>query len=135
MELHLNIIGCLMISLALLHIIFPRYFNWKNDLKNLVLINRQMMYVHTFFIALIILLTGVLCLTSAEELVQTKLGNKMALGLFIFWVLRLAMQFFGYSAQLWKGKMFETFVHVVFSFLWLYISAVFFAIYWSGRLL
>lgn len=133
MELHLNIIGYLLALLALLHLSFPRYFNWKSDLNNLVLINRQMMYVHTFFIALAVLLTGVLCITSAPELVQTKLGNKLAFGLFIFWSLRLITQFVGYSAQLWKGKRFETFVHVAFSFLCLYVSAVFFITYWSSR--
>jgi len=133
MELHLKIIGTLLIALALVHVIFPRYFDWKNDLKPLSLINRQMMLVHTLFLALTVLLMGILCLTGATEITGTKLGNNIALGFFIFWLLRLIIQFFGYSAELWRGKRFETFVHVLFSLFWTYMCIVFFMVYWQGR--
>lgn len=125
MELHLKVIGVLLVVLALVHVIFPRYFDWKTQLGGLSLINRQMMYVHTFFIALVVLLMGVLCVTSADELVNTPLGQKVCIGLFVFWFARLIIQFFGYSSELWKGKPFETTVHVVFTILWVYLSAVF----------
>lgn len=131
MELHLNVIGIMLIALALLHVIFPRYFDWKIQLSGLSLINRQMMYVHTFFIALVVLLMGVLCLTSATEIVGTPLGRKIALGLAIFWLARLVIQFFGYSSELWKGKPFESTVHVVFTFLWVYLSGVFLWVWWG----
>jgi len=130
MELHLNIVGYLLIVFSLVHYIFPGYFNWKKDLSQLSLINRQMMYVHTFFIALTILLMGVLCLTSSKELLETALGRKIALGFCIFWFIRLLIQFLGYSTKLWKGKSFETMIHILFSFCWIYLSAVFFLIYW-----
>ncbi|MGK9118066.1 hypothetical protein [Olivibacter jilunii] len=125
MELQVKIIGILMIMLALIHVFFPSYFNWKEELKLLTLINRQMMIVHTFFIALMLLLLGLLCLTSAEDLTQTKLGKTISLGLGLFWGMRLFFQFFIYSSKLWKGKKFETTVHVVFLFLWTYLSVVF----------
>lgn len=125
MELHLKIIGIILMVLAVVHVIFPRYFEWKIQLSGLSLINRQMMYVHTFFIALVVLLMGILCITSATELVETPLGHKVSLGLAIFWIARLLIQFFGYSAELWKGKAFETIVHIVFTVLWLYLSGVF----------
>ena len=97
----------MLVVLALVHVIFPRYFDWKIQLGGLSLINRQMMYVHTFFIALVVLLMGVLCVTSASELVNTPLGQKVCTGLFVFWFARLIIQFFGYSSELWKGKPFE----------------------------
>lgn len=125
MELHLQIIGVVLIVLALIHIVFPRYFNWKMELSTLSIINRQLMYVHAFFIALIVLLMGLLCLTSANELVHTNFGKRVSLGLAIFWIARLCIQFFGYSSKTWKGKKIETFVHIVFSMLWIYISTVF----------
>ena len=131
MELHLKIIGLILVVLALVHVIFPRYFNWSNELKNLSLINRQVMYVHTFFIGLTVLLMGILSLTSASELVETNLGKKICLGFGIFWFCRLLIQFFGYSAQLWKGKIFETIVHIIFSILWTYFTVVFLWIYWK----
>jgi hypothetical protein len=122
---HLHIIGILLVLLALLHIGFPRYFQWRRELAPLNLINRQMMQVHALFIAVAVLLMGLLCLTSAAELVGTPFGRRVALGLGIFWALRLAVQLFGYSGKLWKGKRLETGVHVLFTLLWCYMSAVF----------
>ena len=86
MELHLKIAGALMILLALVHVIFPKYFDWENELKPLSLINRQLMYVHTFFVAFFLLLMGALCLYSSHEIVETGLGKIVALGFGIFLV-------------------------------------------------
>ncbi len=129
MELHLKIVGVLLVLLALLHIVFPAYFKWKIELSHVSPINRQMMYVHTFFIALMVFLIGVLCFTSASELATTNLGKKISLGLSLFWLIRLFIQFFGYSSFLWKGKMFETIIHVLLSILWAYFSGVFLLTY------
>ena len=128
MHFHLNIIGILLIALALIHAVFPKYFNWESELCSLSLINRQMITVHTFFIALTIFLMGILCLTSSNELIETGLGKKISLGLGLFWTIRLVIQFFGYSSKLWKGKSFETAVHILFIFLWAYLSFIFWAV-------
>ena len=128
MILHLKIIGLLLVVLACIHAIFPRYFDWKNDLAPLNLINRQMMYVHTFFVAFVVFLMGVLCWTSPEDLVQTALGKKICFGFGVFWFARLVIQFFGYSTELWRGRTFETVIHVVFGVLWTYLSLVFFGV-------
>jgi len=61
MELQIKIIGALLVVLAFIHIIFPKYFDWENDLKTLSLINKQIIQVHTFFIALTVLFMGLLC--------------------------------------------------------------------------
>ena len=128
MELHLKNIGVLLIILAIVHGVFPRHFNWQKELSSLSLVNKQMMYVHTFFIALVVLLMGVLCLTSSGELIETNLGKRLCFGLGVFWAVRLLIQFFGYSSALWKGKTFETTVHILFSFLWTYLSIIFLTI-------
>ena len=101
MLLHLNIIGALLIGLALLHTIFPRYFRWQTTTAALERVTREILYVHTFFIALTVLLMGLLCLCSGELLLTTPLGQRICLGLAIFWSIRLLFQFFGYSAELW----------------------------------
>jgi hypothetical protein len=129
MNLHLKIIGWLLVILALLHFTFPKYFKWKQELSGLSLINRQLMYIHALFIALIIFLIGLLCITSANELVNTNLGREVSLGLGIFWAARLWVQFFGYSSKVWRGKRFETAIHVVFSIFWTYLSSVFIMVY------
>lgn len=125
MEIHLKIIGILLMVLAAIHIFFPKYFNWKEELKPLSLINRQMMTVHTFFISLTVFLMGLLCLTSATDLIQTKLGKTISLGLGIFWAVRLFFQLFVYSSKLWKGKKLETAIHILFSLIWVYLTIIF----------
>jgi len=129
MEFQIKIIGILLIILALVHASFPKQFNWKQELGSLTTINRQLMYAHTFFIALVLLLIGLLCLTSANELIHTSFGKRICLGLAIFWAIRLFVQFFGYSSKIWEGKLFETIVHILFSVFWTYLSVVFFMIY------
>ena len=129
MELHYKIIGIILIALASVHIYFPKYFKWEKELKSLSLINQQIMKVHTFFIALVVFLIGLLCLTSSNELINTELGKKVSLGFGIFWSFRLAIQFFGYSSKLWKGKKMETVIHIVFSILWAYFSYIFLRVY------
>lgn len=129
MELHLKIIGILLIILASIHVIFPRYFSWKQELSVLSIMNRQMMYVHSFFIALVVFLMGLLCLTSASELIGTSLGRRVSFGFGIFWFIRLIVQFFGYSSKIWRGKRFETLIHILFSIFWIYLSIIFILVY------
>src|SRR4029079_5620512 len=108
MELHLKLIGVLMMALGIIHAGFPNYFNWKQELNSLSIMNRQMMYVHSAFIGFVVFLMGLLCLTSWNELLNTVLGKRICLGLGVFWVMRLCVQFFGYPSKVWRGKKFET---------------------------
>ncbi len=126
MEVHIENIGWLLMTLACSHAVFPRYFKWKTELAHLSLMNRQMMGIHTLFIAITVFLMGLLCVTSASDLVKTELGRRICFGLGLFWVLRLIIQFFGYSSKLWKGSTWKTTVHIVFTLLWIYLSTVFF---------
>ncbi len=132
MSIHLQIIGALFMLLALIHVGFPRYFQWKQQLASLSLINRQMMQVHTFFIAFVVFLIGLLCFSSAEELIATPLGRRICLGLGVFWSIRALVQWFVYSTELWRGRRFETGVHVVFSALWMYCAVVFISSAFAG---
>lgn len=130
MKLWLEINGLLLVVLAVLHSVFPRYFRWKDELRSASLLTRQILHVHTFFIALTVGLMGLLCLTSTTDLLATSLGRKVCLGLFVFWLCRLVIQFFGYSPELWRGKRFETLVHVAFSLLWLNLTFCFACATW-----
>ena len=131
MELLLRLTGFILMTLGLFHVFFPKYFKWKEEFSKVSTINRQMMYVHSFFIAFVVVLIGLLCVTSATDLLKTPLGKKISLGISIFWITRLFIQFFGYSTSLWKGKTFETGIHILFSILWTGLSAVFILTYLS----
>ena len=125
MEIHVKIVGSLLIALSLMHIVIPKYFKWEQELTSLSLITKQILYVHTFFIAFILLLTGLLCLSYSHELLHDPFGRVICLGFFGFWLTRLIFQFLVYSPKVWRGKRFETVMHVMFSGLWLYFSGVF----------
>ena len=131
MHIHLQITGSLMMILALLHASFPKYFKWKQELNSLSTINREMMYVHTLFIAITVFLMGYLCMTSATELLNTTLGKRISLAIGFFWMLRLYVQFFGYSSNLWKGKAMETAIHILFSIIWTYFTVIFILVYFG----
>ncbi len=124
-EFHLQVAGIMQLLLGAVHVFFPRYFNWKLELSRISLINRQMMVIHSFFIGFVVALMGLLCLTTAHDLVTTKLGRRILLGMGVFWAVRLLIQFFGYSPELWRRKRFETGVHILFSLLWIYFVVVF----------
>ncbi len=125
MEPYIKIAGIIQIILGLVHITFPKKFNWKSELSGLSLINRQMMVVHTFFIALTVFLFGVLNLFYSAELALEPFGRVISLGIAFFWIVRLFFQFFVYSKDLWKGKRFETMMHIIFAVTWIYLSAVY----------
>lgn len=131
MQVHLKIAGIILIVLGIIHIVFPKRFDWKNELVPLSLINRQMMVVHTFFIALTVFMMGVLSLFYSSELVNNPFGKVISLGLGIFWLVRLVFQFFVYSKDLWKGKRFETVMHIIFSLTWIYLAAVYLINYFN----
>ncbi len=126
MEIYLKIAGIILIILGIVHIAFPRRFSWKKELAGLSLINKQMMVVHTFFIALTVFMMGVLSLFYSSELISTPFGRVISLGLAIFWFIRLVFQFFVYSKELWKGKTFETIMHIIFALIWIYLTVVYY---------
>jgi hypothetical protein len=129
MELLLKIVGWSFIILASVKPIFPRYFNWSKELQSHSLINKQILQVHTFFIALAVTLMDLLFITSGHELCTINLGKKITFGLSFFWCCRFVIQFVGYSSTLWRGKLFDTLIHVALSIFWLYVTLVFGIVY------
>jgi hypothetical protein len=125
-ELHLKIVGALLILLALAHLTFAKRFNWKTETERMSLLNRQIFYVHCFFISLVLVFMGALSLFSTRLLLQPGELNKLVLiALIVFWSARLFIQFFVYDARLWKDNRFNTAMHVLFSAFWAYCVATF----------
>jgi hypothetical protein len=125
MNIHLKIIGLALMFLGLVHVIFPKYFNWKIELRGLNTLHRQMFKIHTFFIALTVFLLGLMSFSLSNDLITTDLGQNICLGIGCFWTIRGVLQFIGYSPTIWKGKLFETIVHILFSGFCIYLSVVY----------
>jgi hypothetical protein len=128
----LRVAGALLLVLAASHALFPKRLGWNEDLARLTPLNRQVFLVHTFFIVLVVSMMGVLSLAFAELLVApSPLARFVLAGLTLFWAVRLFVQWFVYDASLWRGDRFNTMVHVVFSILWTYLTAVYGAALWT----
>jgi hypothetical protein len=121
LRVHLQIAGGLLLLLSAAHGGFSRYFGWKQELGRLSPLTRQMFLVHTFFIALVVALLGGLSLFCTDALLTPgPLSRAVLAGIFVFWLLRLAFQWFVYSSTIWRGRRFYTFMHCVFSVFWIY---------------
>lgn len=124
--LHIKIAGALQLLLAFSHIFFPRRFGWKEDCAKLTLLNRQIFFVHAFFITLVLVLFGVLSVFYGHLLLRGDgLGKVVLGGLFIFWLARLFIQLFVYDSQLWRGHRFNTAMHIFFSLMWFYYVTIY----------
>ena len=125
-ELHLRIVGVLLLALVALNAYVPRRFNWREELATLSLLNRQIFQVHAAFICIILAMFAALAIFYARELLApTPLARAVLALLAIFWFLRLLTQWFVYDRRLWRGKRFETAVHFVFTGVWTYFAATF----------
>ena len=126
LNFQLQAIGVFQIVLALMHLTFARRFNWRTETARLSLLNRQIFYVHTFFICVVLMLFGLLNLTCTNELMTPgALARTVLLGITVFWTIRWLIQFFVYDARLWKGQRLNTVMHIVFASVWTYFSSVY----------
>ena len=129
----LRLAGLFLLGLFVLNFFVPAKFKWAEELPRLSLINRRIFQVHAVFIALILLLSGLLLVILPHELVApTPLARAALGGLAAFWGLRLWMQWFMYDRELWRGKPFETAMHFAFSGLWIFLTATFATALWRN---
>ena len=128
---HFRLAGILQILLAFIHFFFPDRLNWREELDRLSPINRQIFWVHTFFLCLVLVLIGALSAFATSTLAApSRLGTLVLGGIFLFWFLRLLFQWFVYDASLWRGKRFNTVVHILFTVLWSYLTGVYAVGFW-----
>ena len=126
-ELHLRVVGVLLLVLVAINVLaVPRRLGWRREMAGLSLVNRQIFQVHAAFICLVLaMFAGLTLLLPRELLAPTTLARAVLGGLTGFWLARLLVQWFVYDPSLWRGKRFETAVHVAFTGLWLYFTATF----------
>ncbi|CAN5668855.1 hypothetical protein BH09VER1_BH09VER1_01400 [soil metagenome] len=131
LEITIRGAGVSLLLLAGMHLFLPKRLGWPEDFAKVSPLNRQIFYVHCFFVCLVVVFMGLGCLVWPQTLMQpTLLGMLVCGGLAIFWIIRLFMQFFIYSDLHWKGKRFETVAHVCFSGLWSFYAALFSLLWW-----
>ncbi|HXE07130.1 MAG TPA: hypothetical protein VN612_04485 [Acidobacteriaceae bacterium] len=126
LSLHLRIVGVLLTLLGVSHVFFNRYFGWSKELQAVSLLTRRVFFVHSFFVAMGVALSGLLTLFYADELLRpAPLNRALLAAIAAFWFCRLLAQFFGYDPAIWKGDRFRTFMHAAFAVLWCYVTATY----------
>ncbi len=134
LELALRVVGVSHIVLAIAHIPIARHLQWKADIQHASLLTQQIFWSHCFFICVVLALMGALAVYDPQTLITPSvLGLYVTGGLTLFWSLRLIFQWFVYSSAHWRGKRFETVIHVLFSVTWMTYTAVY-AMAFRGQL-
>jgi hypothetical protein len=130
---NLRVVGVVMALLVVVNLVVPYLLDWREDMARLSLLNRQIFQAHSLFITLTLGLFSALLLTSSDALLEpTRLSRAILIGLTIFWTLRMLMQWWFYSPDVWRGNRFRTAMHGVFSVTWIYVAGTFAAALWSN---
>ena len=126
LSIHLRIVGIVLVLLGVSHAFFNRYFGWEQEMAAVSLLTRRVFFVHSFFIALGVVLAGAVSFMYADALLRPAALNRALLAaLATFWLCRLLAQFFAYDSAIWRGDRFRTFMHVAFALLWCYVTATY----------
>ncbi|HEX2936678.1 MAG TPA: hypothetical protein VHO72_15085 [Bacteroidales bacterium] len=75
------------------HIMFWKFFKWKEDLQKNSAGNRAIMQILNIRLIYIFLLIGFIYLLLPEQLIETSLGRVLQIGILGFWVGRTIEQF------------------------------------------
>ena len=90
LELHLRVMGVIMLLLVAMNLHIPRRFRWKQEMAGLSLVNRQIFQVHAAFICIILALFATMLLGLTNELLQpTRLARGILVGMATFWFCRM----------------------------------------------
>lgn len=131
---HFQIAGVILVSLAIGHAWIPRRLEWHRQAAGMSLLNRQILHVHLFFIALVVFMNGLLFVGWPHLLLRSEPLSKVVLtGIGVFWSIRLGFQLFVFDHRLWRGDGLRTAIHLASILLWLYLAGICFAAVLGGQ--
>jgi hypothetical protein len=130
LELNLTITGALLVGLGVLHVALPVLLRWNHELAAASLLNREVSYVHCFFIGLACALWGLLPLTAGRLLLIPSPVTRLVLaGAVIFWACRLVIQLAVFNHHSRDSATWCA-LSIAGSVLWSYLTAI-----WTWALL
>lgn len=122
--LNLTVAGALLVGLGVLHIALPALLGWHRELASVSPLNREVSYVHCFFIGLACVLWGLLPLTAGRLLLQPGPVTRLVLiGAVAFWASRLVIQLAVFNRHARQSAAWLA-LSTVSTLLWLYLTAV-----------
>jgi len=85
--------GLYNLAFAIFHIFFWKLFNWRRDLRKNHPANRAIIQILNIRLIYVFILFGLVYLLYPEDLINTKLGFFIMLGILGFWIGRTIEQF------------------------------------------
>lgn len=126
---HLVVVGTVTLALGVVHLALPGTLGWQHDLAAASKLNREVSYVHCYFIGLACVLWGLLPLTAGTALTEPHPVTRLVLlGAVVFWASRLVMQLAVFNRHARSSRSWLV-VSVAGTALWIYLVAV-----WSWAL-
>jgi hypothetical protein len=124
----LRFAGAGLILLALTHIPMSKRLRWREEAARMSLSSASVFHVHTLFVCAVLVLMGLPALLAPDIFLDpTRAGRWIAWSYAAFFALRLFAQWFVFPRALWRGKPFETQMHLVFTMIWLGLVVLFVA--------
>jgi hypothetical protein len=124
LTLNLTVAGVLLVGLGVLHIALPAMLGWHRELAGASPLNREVSYVHCFFIGLACVLWGLLPLTAGSLLLQPGPVTRLVLiGAVAFWASRLVIQLTVFNRHARRSAAWLA-LCTAGTVLWLYLTVV-----------
>jgi hypothetical protein len=124
LPLNLTVAGLLLLSLGVMHAMLPAALRWRFELAGASSLNREVSYVHCYFIGLACLLWGLLALTAGRSLLEPGQVNRLVLtGAVVFWASRLLIQLLVFNRHALQSLPWLV-VSAAGTGLWLYLTGI-----------
>lgn len=121
---HLTLVGLVLLVLGLVHVALPRVLGWEHELAGASLLNRQVSYVHCYFIGMACVLWGLLPLVAGPHLLDPDPVTRVVLvGAVAFWGSRLVIQLAVFNRHARRSRAWCA-VSLAGTGLWAYLTVV-----------
>jgi hypothetical protein len=124
LQLNLVCAGVLQAGLGTAHLALPAVLGWRRDLAAASLLNREVGYVHCYFVGLSCVLWGLLPLTAGAQLLRPAPVTRIVLvGAVCFWASRLIIQVVLFNRHAGRSAGWLA-LSAAGTLLWLYLTLV-----------
>jgi hypothetical protein len=104
----------LQFAIAILNLGLNRIMGWKEDLDRMPLLIREVHQVHAWFISVTLAIFATITWRFAGDFASgtNPICRWLAMGIGLFWALRVVLQVAYYSSSHWRGKAGRTAIHI-----------------------
>jgi len=94
--------GIYNLAFGIYHLMFWKLFKWKEDLKNIHLVNRGIMQILNLCLAFLFFVMAYISIFNIKDLLDTGIGKTLIISFAVFWLLRSIEQivFFGLKSKI-----------------------------------